>query len=54
MALFQWTAVESATEAIGRWELRGQELLLCWEGVAEPERTYWVIEPPEIRYCCAG
>ncbi len=41
---FQWTAMESATDAVGRWELRGQELLLCWEGVVEPERTYWVIE----------
>ena len=41
---FQWVAQQPATEAIGRWELRGQELLLCWEGVEEPERAYWVIE----------
>ena len=30
--------------ATGHWELHGQELLLRWEGVAEPERVYWVIE----------
>lgn len=43
---FQWTAVESAMSmsATGHWELHGQELLLRWEGVAEPERVYWVIE----------
>ncbi|MDG4553651.1 MAG: hypothetical protein P9E24_05320 [Candidatus Competibacter sp.] len=41
---FHWTTVESTTNAVGRWELRGQELLLCWESVEEPERTYWVIE----------
>jgi hypothetical protein len=41
---FQWAAVESATTAVGRWELRGRELLLYWEDVEEPERIYWVIE----------
>ncbi len=41
---FQWTGMEPATDAIGRWELHGQELLLGWESVEEPERTYWVIE----------
>ncbi|MGB5062580.1 MAG: 4-fold beta flower protein [Candidatus Competibacter sp.] len=41
---FQWTGMEPAMDAIGCWELCGQELRLRWEGAEEPERTYWVIE----------
>lgn len=41
---FQWIAMEPVMSAVGDWELRGQELLLRWEGIAESERVYWVIE----------
>ncbi len=41
---FQWAAADATGTASGRWELRGQELWLHWEGVEEPERRYRIIE----------